>query len=61
MLNPNNMRGYKLVTLANTLSIFISENFSVTEIDILGNFFSSLGSNLNTIAAAQIQDILTED
>ena len=47
------LSGEELVLLASILSIYISKNFSVEEIDVLGNFFSALGSNLSTIASAQ--------
>ena len=47
------LSGYELVTLASTLSIYISNNLSPDEIDTLGNFFSALGSNLSTIATSK--------
>lgn len=46
----NNLSGCELVSLAAILAVTISQNISSDEADILGNFFSSLGSNLSTIA-----------
>lgn len=43
--------GKELVVLAASLAIAISEGLTADETDILGNFFSSLGSNLSTIAS----------
>lgn len=52
----NNLSGAELVTLSSILSIIISQELSPDETDTLGNFLSSLGSNLSTIAAASIED-----
>lgn len=46
------LSGCELVALAGLLSVAISSNLNIEEINILGNFFSSLGSNLSTIAVA---------
>lgn len=46
------LSGCELVALAGLISVAISQNISNNEVDILGNFFSALGSNLSTIAAA---------
>lgn len=47
----NNLSGSELVSLASILAINISTILPPDEIDTLGNFFSSLGANLSTIAA----------
>lgn len=51
-----NLSGCELVVLAAVLSVSISKDLSPDEIDILGNFFSALGSNLSTISSAQPDD-----
>ncbi|MGN1299435.1 MAG: hypothetical protein ACI4UE_05580 [Candidatus Scatovivens sp.] len=48
----NNCCGNELVIFSSIISVSISKNFTCDELDILGNFFSSLGANLSTIAAA---------
>lgn len=48
-----NLSGCELVGLAGIIAISLSQNLSADETDILGNFFSALGSNLSTIAIAQ--------
>ncbi len=45
--------GCELVTLASTLSCILAKNLSSDDINTLGDFFSSLGSNLSLIADAQ--------
>lgn len=45
--------GCELVTLASTLSCIIAKNLDTDDIDTLGNFFSTLGANLSTIASVQ--------
>ena len=45
-----NLSGTELVALAASLSFIISKNTTSEETDLLGNFFSALGSNLSTIA-----------
>ena len=52
----NNLSGCELVSLAAILAVTISQNLSSDETDTLGNFFSALGSNLSTIAAANSDD-----
>lgn len=47
------LSGCELVTLANTVACIISKDLTTDEIDVLGNFFSALGSNLSTIASVQ--------
>ena len=51
----SNLSGAELVTLSSALAITISQGLSPDEIDTLGNFLSSLGSNLSTIASANIE------
>lgn len=49
----NSLSGCELVALATYFSIILSQDLTPEETDILGNFFSSLGSNLSTIATVQ--------
>lgn len=49
----NNFSGCELVALASIIAIYISNEFSSDEVDVLGNFFSALGSNLSTIGSAK--------
>ncbi len=49
----NSLSGYELVALAGLLSVAIAKNLGADEIDVLGNFFSALGSNLSTISAVE--------
>ncbi len=49
----NNLSGCELVALASIIAIYISNEFSSDEVDVLGNFFSALGSNLSTIGSAR--------
>lgn len=49
----NNLSGCELVALASIISIYISQEFSCDEVDVLGNFFSALGSNLSTIGSSK--------
>ena len=46
------LSGCELVALAALISVAIANNLNCDEVDVLGNFFSALGSNLSTIAAA---------
>lgn len=55
----NNLSGCELVSLAAILSVTIAKDLSPDETDTLGNFFSALGSNLSTIAAAQSGEVIT--
>ena len=48
----SSLSGCELVALAALLSVVISQNLSCDEVDVLGNFFSALGSNLSTIASS---------
>ena len=49
----NNLSGSELVALASIIAINMSSDLGPDEIDTLGNFFSALGANLSTIAAAK--------
>lgn len=49
----NSLSGCELVAIAGLLSVAIAKNLNPDEIDVLGNFFSALGSNLSTIAAVE--------
>lgn len=46
----------ELVALAGLISVAIASNLNCDEVNVLGNFFSSLGSNLSTIAAVNDLD-----
>lgn len=48
----NSLSGTELVALSSFLAISISQELSPDATYTLGNFLSSLGSNLSTIAAA---------
>lgn len=48
----NNLSGAELVLLSSILAIVISENLNNDDINTLGDFLSSLGQNLSTIASA---------
>ncbi len=47
----NNCFGKELIALASTLSIYISQNKSADEINILACLFTAIGDNLAIIAA----------
>lgn len=49
----DNLSGCELVALSSILAVIISQGLTPDEIDTLGNFLSSLGSNLSTIASAE--------
>lgn len=55
------LSGCELVSLAAILSVAIAKEFSSDEIDTLGNFLSSLGINLITIASSQSSDFIATD
>lgn len=48
------LNGCELVTLASIISIVIADGLSLEEVGLLGNFFSSIGQNLSTIAAGKV-------
>lgn len=54
----SSLSGCELVALAGIISVAISSNLSCDEVDVLGNFFSALGSNLSTIASANGNDCI---
>ena len=45
--------GFDIVALASSLSILISQNASINDLNILAGFFSALGDNLSIIASAR--------
>ena len=47
-----NLSSCELIALASIFAITISQGLNEDEIGILGNFFSSLGDNLELIASA---------
>ncbi|MFR2533932.1 MAG: hypothetical protein ACLTEH_00805 [Clostridia bacterium] len=59
MFSLDNLSGCELITLASILAIFLSQGLTPDQIDTLGNFFSSLGSNLSTIATSEANKIIT--
>lgn len=46
----NNISGSELVTLASTLSIYISKDLTPDDLAKLGSFFTTLGDNLSLIS-----------
>lgn len=52
----NNLSSCELVVLASIIAIYISNELSADETNILGNFFSALGSNLSTIGSIKIDN-----
>lgn len=54
----SSLTGCELVAVAGLFSVAIANNLNPNEIDMLGNFFSALGSNLSTIAAVENPDCL---
>lgn len=54
----NDLSGCELVALSSLLAVMIGQGLTADEQATLGNFLSSVGSNLNTIAAANIEEIL---
>ena len=44
-----NISGAELITLANVIAIFLSQNLSLDDINVLAVFFSCLGDNLAAI------------
>lgn len=52
----NDLGPKELVLLATEVSLLIADNKTSEELDLLGNFFSSIGQNLNTMAVANFTD-----
>lgn len=52
----DSLSGCELVTLANVVSLQLSQGLTPDEIAILGGFFNSLGDNLGIIAATQARN-----
>lgn len=50
----------ELITLANVLSIQLSQYFSAIDLALLGSFLNSLGDNLALIAAADATRIIED-
>lgn len=48
----NSLSGCELILLASLISISIAKDLDDEELNILGNFLSSLGANLCTISSA---------
>lgn len=51
MFDLNNLSGCELVTLANIISIALSQNLTPDELAILGGFFTIIGDSLSTLSA----------
>lgn len=49
----NNLSSCELIGLASSLAIFLGENLSAEEVNILAAFITSLGDNLAIIAATK--------
>ena len=54
----DSLSGAELVLFSSVLAIIISQELTADEVDLLGNFLSSLGSNLSTIASAEADEVL---
>ncbi|NLC88189.1 MAG: hypothetical protein GX682_05405 [Clostridiaceae bacterium] len=50
MFDLNNLNGFQLVTLANVISINLSQNLTSEEMAILSGFFTIIGDSLATLA-----------
>ena len=50
MFDLNNLNGYEIVTLANIISISLSQNLTSEEMAILSGFFVIIGDNLATLS-----------
>ncbi len=55
MLCLNDLNSEEIIFLASSISLAISKGKSVEEIDLLGNFFSTIGQNLSTIAVSNFE------
>lgn len=51
-----NLNPEELVVVAAVLSIYIAKNRTSDEINLLGNLFQAIGSNLSTIATVTPQN-----
>ncbi len=47
----DNCEGYKLITLATSIAIFLAENLSLDDQNVIGNLIVGVGQNLLIIAA----------
>lgn len=47
----DNCDGYKLITVATSIAIFLAENLSLDDQNVLGNLIVGVGQNLLIIAA----------
>lgn len=56
MIYLNELNAEEIIFLTTSISLAIAKNKSVEEIDLLGNFFSTIGQNLNTIAVSNFRD-----
>ena len=56
----SNVSGAELTALANSIALYISKNFSVTDIAKLVAFFTSIADILSLLAIDQVDDS-TED
>lgn len=48
----NELNAEEIIFLASSISLAIAKGKSIEEIDLLGNFFSTIGQNLSTIAVS---------
>ena len=58
MSNLSNVSGTELAALANSIAIYISNNFSVADIAKFVAFFTSLADILALLAVDKAEDIL---
>lgn len=56
----SNVSGAELAALANSIALYISKNFSITDIAKLVAFFTSIADILSLLAIDQVDDS-TED
>lgn len=54
----DSLSGAELIALSSSLAITISQGLSPDEINTLGNFLSSLGADLSTIASAESDKVI---
>lgn len=54
----DSLSGCELVLLSSVIAISLSQGLTPDEADTLGNFLSSIGSNLSTIATSEAEDVI---
>ena len=56
----SNVSGAELTALANSIALYISKNFSLTDIAKLAAFFTSLGDILALLAIDKVDDAIED-